>query len=277
MVLDEQGGSVLQLTIGDKGAYLYGVFGAPIAHEDDGARACEAALQLLEIANEVPVTDLQIGVATGRLRSGTYGHAERRTFCCLGDSVNLAARLMGRAGAGEIWVQGDVALQAGARFAWADLPDTVVKGREQPVRVRSLVGRTGGSGQPAPASGPRTGWSAARRELALPARALDVGARRRRAPRRRAGRGRHRQEPAGAGAHRPAERRRRAGGHGRGGPRPPGDLRRVARRVERPARSRSRLVPGRRHRRRGRTRRASWSPVRRCSGRCWAWPCPTAT
>src|SRR6478609_29604 len=72
--LDEQGGYVLQLTIGDKGAYLYAVFGSPIAHEDDAARACEGALRLLEIAEQVPVTDVQIGVATGRLRSGTYGH-----------------------------------------------------------------------------------------------------------------------------------------------------------------------------------------------------------
>ena len=48
--LDEQGGYVLQLTIGDKGAYLYAVFGSPIAHEDDAARACEGALRLLEIA-----------------------------------------------------------------------------------------------------------------------------------------------------------------------------------------------------------------------------------
>ena len=41
------GGYVLQLTIGDKGAYLYAVFGAPVAHEDDAARACAAALDLL--------------------------------------------------------------------------------------------------------------------------------------------------------------------------------------------------------------------------------------
>ena len=33
------GGNVLQLTLGDKGAYLYGVFGSPVAHEDDAARA----------------------------------------------------------------------------------------------------------------------------------------------------------------------------------------------------------------------------------------------
>ncbi len=37
------GGNVLQLTLGDKGAYLYGVFGSPVAHEDDAARAAAAA------------------------------------------------------------------------------------------------------------------------------------------------------------------------------------------------------------------------------------------
>ena len=139
--LDEQGGYVLQLTIGDKGAYLYAVFGSPIAHEDDAARACEGALRLLEIAEEVPVTDVQVGVATGRLRSGTYGHPERRTFCCLGDAVNLAARLMTRAPAGGIWVHGDVADAADDRFVWEDLPSITVKGRQQEVPVRRLLAR----------------------------------------------------------------------------------------------------------------------------------------
>ena len=139
--LDEQGGYVLQLTIGDKGAYLYAVFGSPIAHEDDAARACEGALRLLEIAEEVPVTDVQVGVAAGRLRSGTYGHPERRTFCCLGDAVNLAARLMTRAPAGGIWVHGDVADAADDRFVWEDLPAITVKGRQQEVPVRRLLAR----------------------------------------------------------------------------------------------------------------------------------------
>ena len=152
LALDELGGSVLQLTIGDKGAYLYAVFGAPLAHEDDATRACEGALRLLEIPQEVPVTDVQIGVATGRLRSGTYGHYERRTFCCLGDAVNLAARLMIRAPANGVWVHGDVADQAGARFEWDDLPSIQVKGRVQEVRVRGLRGRSTGrrsTGRPA--------------------------------------------------------------------------------------------------------------------------------
>ena len=143
LAMDAQGGSVLQLTIGDKGAYLYAVFGSPVAHEDDARRACEAALRLLEIAEEVPVTDVQVGVATGRLRSGTYGHVERRTFCCLGDAVNLAARLITRAPAGSIWVLGEVADATGARFAWDELPAITVKGRTQRVPVRALRGRAG--------------------------------------------------------------------------------------------------------------------------------------
>ena len=45
-VLAGYGGNVLTLTLGDKGAYLYGVFGTPLAHEDDAERACAAALEL---------------------------------------------------------------------------------------------------------------------------------------------------------------------------------------------------------------------------------------
>ena len=48
-ILDGYGGNVLQLTLGDKGAYLYGVFGSPLAHEDDAARAAAAALELRDL------------------------------------------------------------------------------------------------------------------------------------------------------------------------------------------------------------------------------------
>ena len=100
-IFDAYGGNLLQLTVGDKGAYLYGVFGSPVAHEDDAARAVAAALELRELESQTAATGMQIGIAYGRLRSGTYGHALRRTFVCLGDAVNLAARLMSAAGAGR--------------------------------------------------------------------------------------------------------------------------------------------------------------------------------
>ena len=139
-VFADCGGNLLQLTLGDKGAYLYAVFGSPHAHEDDASRACAAALYLLALEGVTGARDLQIGVAHGRLRSGTYGHDLRRTFVCLGDAVNLAARLMSRAPIGQIYVSEAVREQAGDAYAWERLPDMALKGKADPVSVFSLLG-----------------------------------------------------------------------------------------------------------------------------------------
>jgi class 3 adenylate cyclase/tetratricopeptide (TPR) repeat protein len=139
-VFEDCGGNLLQLTLGDKGAYLYAVFGSPQAHEDDAARAAAAALYLLALEGETGARDLQIGIAHGRLRSGTYGHDMRRTFVCLGDAVNLAARLMSRAPIGEIYVEQTVREQAGDAFAWERLPPLTVKGKAEPITVYGLRG-----------------------------------------------------------------------------------------------------------------------------------------
>ena len=64
----------------------------------------------------------------------------RRTFVCLGDAVNLAARLMCAAPAERIYVAGDVREDAGEAFIWERLPDLTVKGKAEPVEVWSLNG-----------------------------------------------------------------------------------------------------------------------------------------
>jgi len=139
-VLNGYGGNVLQLTLGDKGAYLYGVFGSPLAHEDDAARASAAVLDLRDLEKTTAARDIQVGVTHGHLRSGTYGHDMRRTFVCLGDAVNLAARLMSAAPAGRIYVADAVREAAGDAFIWERLPDLTVKGKSEPVVAWSLNG-----------------------------------------------------------------------------------------------------------------------------------------
>jgi tetratricopeptide (TPR) repeat protein len=134
---------VLQLTLGDKGAYLYGVFGTPFAHEDDAARACAAALELRALGTSTAARDIQVGITHGRLRSGTYGHTGRKTFVCLGDAVNLSARLMIKAPPGEIYVAELVRRMAGAGFGWVPLEDLRLKGKTNPVRAYALTGSTG--------------------------------------------------------------------------------------------------------------------------------------
>lgn len=139
-IMSGYGGNVLQLTLGDKGAYLYGVFGSPIAHEDDEARAAGAALELRDLEKSSAAREIQIGVTRGTLRSGTYGHVMRRTFVCLGDEVNLSARLMSAAPPGQIYVSQRIREGAGDGFIWEQLPDMKVKGKAQPVPVFSLSG-----------------------------------------------------------------------------------------------------------------------------------------
>ncbi len=139
-ILDGFGGNLLQLTLGDKGAYLYGVFGSPKAHEDDARRAVRAAIEIRESVAGSDVTDPQIGVSRGRVLSGTCGHPFRRTFACLGDPVNLAARLMSKADPGAILVTEHVAEAAGTRFLWEPSEPLKLKGKAQTVNASRLKG-----------------------------------------------------------------------------------------------------------------------------------------
>ena len=89
-------GSLIQLTIGDKGSYLYVVFGAPVAHGDDAVRAVAVALHLQTPPTRFSfISNTQIGLARGQMCVGDYGGEYRRTYGAIGDATMLAARLMG--------------------------------------------------------------------------------------------------------------------------------------------------------------------------------------
>jgi adenylate cyclase len=137
-------GTLLQLTIGDKGSYLYAAFGAPVAHEDDSARAVIAALELREALPGLNCLEsFCMGISQGQMRTGAYGGSMRRTYGVLGDNANLAARLMQASAAGEILVSQIVQQSAGSRFIWKDHPLLYVKGKSEPVVVFSLDGVRG--------------------------------------------------------------------------------------------------------------------------------------
>ncbi|HEY1329485.1 MAG TPA: tetratricopeptide repeat protein [Casimicrobiaceae bacterium] len=139
-ILTSYGGNVLQVTLGDKGGYLYAVLGAPHAHENDAARAAAAALELRELGTSTAATSIQIGISAGRLLSGTYGHDRRQVFSCLGDAVNLAARLMDKAPPACIYVSAALRQAADDAFAWDELEPIKVKGIAAPVATFALRG-----------------------------------------------------------------------------------------------------------------------------------------
>lgn len=133
-------GSLLQLTLGDKGSYLYAAFGAPIAHEDDVDRAASAALDLQQLPVQFDFLEpLQIGLTYGRMRVGAYGSSTRRTYGALGDAVNLSARLMQAAEPGQILANDRFQSRAGAAFVWEELPSIQVKGKSEPIALYRLV------------------------------------------------------------------------------------------------------------------------------------------
>ena len=140
-VLKHYEGSLIQLTMGDKGSYLQAAFGAPIAHEDDAIRAASAALEIRKISpSPERFIEVQIGIAHGRMRTGAYGGTTRRTYGVLGDNTNLAARLMQAAEPGQVLVAENAYELTGDTFNWEALAPIQVKGRSEPVVVFSLAG-----------------------------------------------------------------------------------------------------------------------------------------
>jgi CheY-like chemotaxis protein/class 3 adenylate cyclase/predicted metal-dependent HD superfamily phosphohydrolase len=137
-------GMLVQLTVGDKGSYLYAAFGAPVAHENDEVGAVQAALALQSLpADLLFVKRVQIGLARGRMRTGAYGSTMQRTYGVLGDKTNLAARLMQAAADGILC---DEAVFQGARQAlsFQPLPRIRVKGKVEPIAVYRPTGEWAG-------------------------------------------------------------------------------------------------------------------------------------
>lgn len=135
-VLTHYDGSLIQITIGEKGSYLAAAFGAPIAHEDDSLRAVSAAIDLRRIC---PTSDrdglVEIGISRGQMRTGAYGSQARRTYGILGPQTNLAARLMQTAAPGQILISGSVQKAVDELVQVEALPPVKLKGVAEPVPV----------------------------------------------------------------------------------------------------------------------------------------------
>lgn len=140
-VLQQHGGVLLELILGDKGSYLYAAFGAAQAHEDDTPRALRAALVLRTLFDDgSPGAGAHIGMASGTLRVGGYGGRSRQSFGAQGDAVNAAARLMGLAQRGEILTSGRLRGAGAREFALQARPPIALKGRAEPMPVFALLG-----------------------------------------------------------------------------------------------------------------------------------------
>ena len=140
-IVGGHGGDLIDLNTGDKGSHMFVAFGALRAHEDDPRRALAAALGLRALPAVLPfLRGVRIGVAQSRVYTGAYGCAARRTFGVVGSEVNVAARLMGRAGTGEILATPRIAAAVGARFELAAQAAVALKGLPEPITPFRVLG-----------------------------------------------------------------------------------------------------------------------------------------
>jgi class 3 adenylate cyclase len=96
--INGQGGVVNQM-IGDG---LMALFGAPLPLQDCAGGAVVAALEMIQLIEQFNqeraalgkvALRIGIGIATGDVIAGYTGTQQRATYTCIGDTVNLAARL----------------------------------------------------------------------------------------------------------------------------------------------------------------------------------------
>jgi class 3 adenylate cyclase/tetratricopeptide (TPR) repeat protein len=108
--------------------------GVPTATEDDEERLL-LATQAIVAADQ----RCSAGLHTGVVFCGEVGHPRRRTFTIMGDAVNVAARLMGKAPKGNVLASAAILDSLGGHFATEWLEPFAVKGK-QALQLAAIVG-----------------------------------------------------------------------------------------------------------------------------------------
>jgi len=123
--------------IAEEGGKVMLVAGAPRAGDDDAGRLLATVREILDRGSPLP---LRAGVNHGRVFAGDFGPPYRRTYSAKGDAVNLAARLMARAKAGELYASSGVVRRSRVPFATKELKPFLVKGKLEPVQAHLVDG-----------------------------------------------------------------------------------------------------------------------------------------
>jgi class 3 adenylate cyclase/tetratricopeptide (TPR) repeat protein len=129
---DEFGVCFLSTDADDDGGKLILTAGAPKITGNDEERMLLALRKIADGERDIPI---RIGVNRGGVFAGDIGPWYRRTYTVMGDAVNLAARLMAKAGSGEIYATADVLEASGTRFVTSKLEPFLVKGKAKPVQA----------------------------------------------------------------------------------------------------------------------------------------------
>src|SRR5260370_42480070 len=113
------------------------MYGAPASAEGDVQRAGDAAIHMQrEVARLNAKIRIGVGIHTGRAVVGNIGSEQRMQYTAIGDTVNVAARLVRLAEPGQVIVSEDV--RNAAAGSVQPLGEVELKGRQGKLNTYSL-------------------------------------------------------------------------------------------------------------------------------------------
>jgi adenylate cyclase len=137
-------GGVVNQMVGDG---LMAIFGAPLPIADPAGSAVRAGMEMLELIEllnreraGLPPLRIGVGIATGEVIAGYTGTQQRATYTCVGDTVNLAARLEAhtKEAGRSLLIDGATCAALGAAVVREALGSITVRGREAAVEVFAI-------------------------------------------------------------------------------------------------------------------------------------------
>lgn len=149
VILGSEG--TLDKYIGDA---ILAFWGHPLAHDDDAARSCRAALDQFQqlrrlcdkwTAEGRPPLDMRIGIETGEVIVGDIGSTLKLNYTVLGDTVNFASRLeaVNKIYGTHILIGETTRRLAGDAIEVREIDLLAVAGKRRPVGVFELLGMAG--------------------------------------------------------------------------------------------------------------------------------------
>ncbi|MCI0387911.1 MAG: protein kinase [Acidobacteria bacterium] len=126
------------------GNSMLAFFGAPVAHEDDPARAVRAALDMLDEVRKLDAElrrdhdfelDVRVGINTGTVILGNVSSDLKFEYTVMGDTVNLAALVQSAARPMSVLFTENTWRQVAPVFDCVEFGSLEVKGRAEPVRA----------------------------------------------------------------------------------------------------------------------------------------------
>lgn len=144
--VQSHGGNVNQL----QGDGLMSFFGAPISYPDQAQRAVNSALDIWKKLSDFNSEqgkkgglqiEIGVGIATGRVVAGYAGTQTRATYLCVGDTINLSARLESHTKVVKkpILIDENTCRELDASFPVEPLGEEIFKGKTIPVKVYSVA------------------------------------------------------------------------------------------------------------------------------------------